>query len=167
MVCRKRTQDETTYFNEIKPQVEARIREKLDLWNEGISGSDFFIAAIGPALEIFGRYERVETYSGEEVKADELLEFVCRTVSEYALAKILKNSYLSAIDAASRFYLLWRWSYNSARIVFDEARKLASSCGVEKQMLQGFLYGRESYQKINGHNLNIQLQFGSIKKEGN
>ena len=26
---------------------------------EGISGADFFIAAIGSAIEIFGKYERV------------------------------------------------------------------------------------------------------------
>ncbi|MBC7325495.1 MAG: DUF1156 domain-containing protein, partial [Moorella sp. (in: Bacteria)] len=53
MVCRKRVQKETAYFNEIKPLVEERIRQKLDqFWNEGIGGSDFFISAIGPALEV-------------------------------------------------------------------------------------------------------------------
>ena len=42
MVCRKRTESKTAYFNEIKPQIEARIKEKLDqFWNEGIGGSDF------------------------------------------------------------------------------------------------------------------------------
>ncbi len=36
MICRKRTENKTAYFNEIKPQVEARIKEKLDqFWNEG------------------------------------------------------------------------------------------------------------------------------------
>ena len=132
MVCRKRTKKETAYFNEIKPQVEERIRQKLDqFWNEGIGGSDFFISAIGPALEVFGQYERVETYSGEEVKAPELLEFIRKTVSEYALTRILKESHLGGIDAETRFYLLWRWTYNGAKVLFDEARKLASAVGIE------------------------------------
>jgi len=132
MVCRKRAKKETAYFNEIKPQVEERIREKLEqFWNDGIGGSDFFISAIGPALEVFGRYERVESYAGEEVKAADLLEFVRKTVSEYALTKILKDSHLGGIDAETRFYLLWRWTYNGAKIIFDEARKLASAVGIE------------------------------------
>lgn len=132
MVCRKRTKKEIAYFNEIKPQVEERIRQKLDqFWNEGIAGSDFFISAIGPALEVFGRYERVETYSGEEVKAAELLEFIRKTVSEYALTKILKDSHLGGIDAETRFYILWRWTYNGTKVLFDEARKLASAAGIE------------------------------------
>lgn len=132
MVCRKRTTKETAYFNEIKPLVEERIKEKLEqFWNEGVDGSDFFISAIGPALEVFGRYEKVETFSGEEVTAGELLEFVRKTVSEYALAKILKNGYLGGIDAETRFYLLWRWTYNGAKVIFDEARKLANAVGIE------------------------------------
>lgn len=132
MVCRKRTRRETAYFSEIKPLVEERIRQKLDqFWNEGIGGSDFFISSIGPALEVFGQYERVETYAGEVVSAGELLEFVRKTVSEYALARILKDSHLGSVDAETRFYLLWRWTYNSAKVHFDDARKLANAVGIE------------------------------------
>ncbi|MBM7582559.1 adenine-specific DNA methylase [Caldicoprobacter guelmensis] len=132
MVCRKRTTQETAYFNEIKSLVEERIRQKLDqFWSEGIGGSDFFISAIGPALEVFGKYQRVETYAGQEIKAAELLEFIRTTVSEYALARILKDSHLGGIDAETRFYLLWRWTYNGARVIFDEARKLANAVGIE------------------------------------
>ena len=142
MVCRKRTTSETAYFNEIKPLLEERIQAKLEqFWNEGISGSDFFIAAIGPALEVFGRYEKVETYSGEEVSAKDLLELIRSIVSEYALSRILKNVQLGGIDPETRFYLLWRWAYNSARVPFDEARKLANAVGVEltEQWNKGFI----------------------------
>jgi len=145
MVCRKRNNRETAYYNEIKPLVEERIRQKLDqFWNEGIGGSDFFIAAIGPALEVFGRYEKVETYAGEEVSAQDLLEFVRKTVSEYAMARILKNGHLGGIDATARFYLLWRWTYNGAKVQFDEARKLASACGIElEQQWNGWLVRKD------------------------
>ncbi|MEM3790963.1 MAG: DUF1156 domain-containing protein [Thermoproteota archaeon] len=132
MACRKRSKNKTAYFNEIKSQIEARIQEKLDqFWNEGIGGSDFFISAIGPAMEVFGEYESVEKLSGERVSAKELLEFVRKTVSEYALTKILKSPQLGGIDAETRFYLLWRWTYNGAKVHFDDARKLAQAVGIE------------------------------------
>jgi putative DNA methylase len=132
MVCRKRTENKTAYFNEIKSQIEERIKEKLDqFWNEGIYGADFFISAIGPALEIFGKYESVEKLSGEKVTAKELLDLVRKTVSEYALTKILKNPQLGDIDKETRFYILWRWTYNRAEVHFDDARKLAQAVGIE------------------------------------
>lgn len=142
MACRKRTESKTAYFNEIKPQIEARIKEKLDqFWNEGIGGSDFFISAIGPAMEVFGKYESVEKLSGEKVTAAELLGLVRKSVSEYALAKILKSPELGGIDEETRFYLLWRWTYNGAKVHFDDARKLAQAIGVEitEQWGNGFV----------------------------
>jgi len=142
MVCRKRTEKNAGYYNEIKPQIGARIKEKLDqFWNEGISGSDFFISAIGPAMEVFGKYECVEKLSGEKVSAKELLEFVRKSVSEYALTKILKSPQLGGIDEETRFYLLWRWTYNSAKVHFDDARKLAQAVGIEitKEWGNGFI----------------------------
>lgn len=132
MVCRKRVTKEVAYFNEIKPRIEARIKEKLDqFWNEGIGGSDFFISAIGPAMEVFGKYESIEKLSGEKVSAKELLEYVRKMVSEYALSKILKTPQLGVIDEETRFYLLWRWTYNSSKVHFDDARKLSQAVGIE------------------------------------
>lgn len=153
MVCRKRTASVTAYFNEIKPLLKERIHEKLDqFWNEGISGSDFFVAAIGPALEVFGRYKKVETYSGEEVSAKDLLELIREIVSEYALSRILKNVLLGGIDPDTRFYLLWRWAYNGAKIPFDEARKLANAVGVEltQQWDKGVIKKDKEYIQVLG-----------------
>jgi adenine-specific DNA methylase len=132
MICRKQTTNETIYFNELKPQIEEKIKDKLDqFWNEGIVGSDFFISAIGPALEVFGKYKSVEKISGEKVSASELINFIRKTVSDYALSKILKNPNLGDIDEETRFYLLWRWTYNGAKVPFDDARKLAQAIGIE------------------------------------
>ncbi|MGQ9569808.1 MAG: DUF1156 domain-containing protein, partial [Thermodesulfovibrionales bacterium] len=116
--------------------------EKLDqFWNEGIGGADFFISAIGPAMEVFGKYESVEKLSGEKVSAKELLEYVRKVVSEYALSKILKSPQLGGIDEETRFYLLWRWTYNSSKVHFDDARKLAQAVGIEitEQWGNGFI----------------------------
>jgi len=132
MICRKRTKQEVAYYDEIKEEIRKRIKVKLaQFWSEGISGSDFFVSAIGPAIEVFGRYSKVEKPSGEEVSAKELLEYVRKIVIEFALERILKNPSLGGIDAETLFYLLWRWTYNGAKIHFDDANKLAHAAGVE------------------------------------
>jgi adenine-specific DNA methylase len=132
MVCRKRTKEETAYYNDIKAQIEARIKEKLaQFWREGISGADFFISAIGPAVEVFGRYSKVEKLSGEEISTSELLEYVRKVVSEFSLERILRSPNLGGVDKETRFYLLWRWTYNNLKVHFDDARKLSQAVGIE------------------------------------
>lgn len=132
MVCRKREKEEMAYFNEIKKEIQTRIREKLQqFWRQGISGADFFISAIGPAVEVFGRYAKVEKLSGEEVSVQELLEYVRQVVGEFALERILKSPQLGGIDNITRFYLLWRWTFGNARVHFDDAIKLSRAMGVE------------------------------------
>ncbi len=132
MVCRKRTTSRIGDFPEVRREIETRVREKLaQFWEEGIRGADFFMSAIGPAVEAFGRYARVEKLSGEAVGASELLEYVRQVVAKFALERILRNGELSSIDAPTRFYLLWRFAFGVAKRPFDEARKLAQSCGIE------------------------------------
>ncbi|MCX7680466.1 MAG: hypothetical protein N2508_00615, partial [Anaerolineae bacterium] len=136
--------------------IRARVRERLaHFWDEGIRGADFFMSAIGPAVEAFGRYDRVERLSGEPVTVAELLDYVRQMVGEYALERILTPTRpspyqgegvtptrpspyqgegwvgVSAVDIPTRFYLLWRWTYNHARVPFDDARKLAAAVGME------------------------------------
>jgi adenine-specific DNA methylase len=132
MACRKRSEEKVAYFNEIKEEIERRVKEKLEqLWQQGISGADFFISAIGPAVEVFGKYSKVEKLSGEEVSVKELLEYVRKVVSKFALEKVLKKADLGGIDSTTRFYLLWRWTFGNTKVHFDEAIKLSRSMGVE------------------------------------
>ncbi|HXG23595.1 MAG TPA: hypothetical protein VNJ09_03490, partial [Chthonomonadales bacterium] len=133
MVCRKRPADAPIgEYAQVRREIEERIQRKLaQFWEEGIRGADFFMSAIGPAVEAFGKYERVEKLSGEKVEVAELLEYVRKVVAEFALSRILQNAQLGGVDVLTRFYLLWRWTYNHARVPFDEARKLASGVGVE------------------------------------
>jgi adenine-specific DNA methylase len=136
MVCRKRAKEETAYFNEIREKIEERIKEKLiQFWQQGISGADFFASAIGPAVEVFGKYSRVEKLSGEEVSVKELLEYVRKVVSEFALERVLKRADLGGVDAETRFYLLWRWTFGNAKVHFDDAIKLSRPMGVELTQL--------------------------------
>ena len=152
MVCRKRVKEEVAYFNEIKEKIEQRIKEKLEqFWEQGISGADFFVSAIGPAVEVFGQYSKVEKLSGEEVSVKELLEYVRKVVSEFALERVLKRADLGGVDAQTRFYLLWRWAFGNARVHFDDAIKLSRPLGVELTELwdEGGLVKKEKeYVKV-------------------
>lgn len=138
LACRKREGNRTAYFKDIKQELDKRIMERLDhFWQEGIRGADFFISAIGPAVEVFGRYEKVKKLSGDEVSVSELLDEVRSRVTEYALRRILHGVSLEKIDPLSRFYLLWRWTYNGETIAYDDARKLAQAVGVELDHIRG------------------------------
>jgi putative DNA methylase len=136
IVCRKRLSQEDGYFDEIKAELAAKVRQRLDeFWKRGIRGADFFISAIGPAVEVFGKYKRVKRLSGAEVKSPEFLDTVREIVTDYSLRKILHEGHLGDIDEITRFYVLWRWAYNDAEIEFDDARKLAQALGAETDEL--------------------------------
>ena len=68
------------------------------LWSEGISGADFFIAAIGASIEVFGKYHNVIDFEGKVIRADKLLEDVRIIVTDYAVKKILHNGFASGIS---------------------------------------------------------------------
>ncbi|HOL96827.1 MAG TPA: hypothetical protein PLH79_20995 [bacterium] len=59
------------------------------LQSEGIRGADLVFACIGPALEIFSRYSKVETAEGREVTLAEYLEKIWEVVGRSALEQVL------------------------------------------------------------------------------
>jgi len=136
MVCRKRTAEEIGDFGEVQEEIRRKLAEKLpEFWRQGLQGADFFMSAIGPAVEAFGKYAKVVKLSGEEVSVRELLDFARRVTAEFAVQRILENGNLGAVDPETQFYLLWRWSYGQKSLEFDEARKLAQARGVDLELL--------------------------------
>ncbi len=132
IVARKMERLPTGFYNEVKEEITKHLNTKLHrLWEEGLSGADFFIAAIGSAVEVFGKYEKVIDFEGEVIRADRLLDDVREIATDYAVRQILHNGFAGEISDLTRFYVLWRWEYREARVPFDEARKLAQSCGVD------------------------------------
>lgn len=160
IVARKMQRQSTGWFNEVKEELKRHLNKKLDrLWKEGISGADFFISAIGSAIEVFGKYEKVMDYEGNIIRADKLLEYVREIVTDYAVRQILHNGIAGELSPLSRFYLLYRWSYQTAKVQFDEARKLAQSFGVdlEKVWNKGFVVKDKEYIYLLGpHERNLK-----------
>ena len=153
IVARKMEKQGIGWFEEVQEELEEHLQDKLDrLWEEGISGADFFIAAIGSAIEVFGKYEKVMDYDGNEVRADRLLEFVRDFVAKYALRKILHEEISAQLSPLTKFYVLWRWSYGEARVHFDDARKLATSVGLEleEHWNRGFIRKEGEFIRVLG-----------------
>ncbi|MBC7122503.1 MAG: DUF1156 domain-containing protein [Pseudothermotoga sp.] len=152
-VCRKMEREEIGWLNEVKEEIRNYIPRKLEmLWEEGISGADYFIAAIGSAIEIFGRYKKIMDYEGREMNARDLLDYVREIVTDYVVKRILHNGISAELSSLTRFYLLWRWTYGEEKVHFDDARKLAQSTGVnlEKEWNRGFIRKEREFIRVLG-----------------
>jgi len=152
-VARKIERKETGWYNEVKEEIKKHIYEKLErLWQEGISGADYFISAIGSAIEIFGKYKKVMDFEGNIIRADKLVDFVREIVTDYAVRQILHNGIAGELSPLTRLYLLWRWTYQEAKAHFDDARKLAQSTGIDlaKEWNKGFIKKDKEFIKILG-----------------
>lgn len=152
-VCRKMKRLETGWLNDVKEEIKKHIHDKLDrLWEEGISGADYFVSAIGSSIEIFGKYKKVLDYEGNPIGADKLLENVREIVTEYAVKKILHNGIAGQLSPLTRFYILWRWTYGEATINFDEAKKLGQSSGIDisQQWNKGFIKKNKEFISVLG-----------------
>ncbi len=152
-VCRKMERKEIGWLNDVKEEIKNYIAKKLNqLWEEGISGADYFISAIGSAIEIFGKYKSVVDYEGNEIIAEDLLEFVREIVTDDTVRKILHNGIAGELTPLTRLYILFRWTFGEAKVEYDDVRKLAQSTGVslEKEWNKGFIKKEKEFIKILG-----------------
>jgi len=150
LACRKRPAGKaaTGWYHEIRPEMEEHLRRRLEeFWRAGIHGADFFVAGIGPALEVFGKYGRVLTPAGEEVTVGRFLDEVRALVADYALERLFQDG-VGEVDPPTRFYLLWRWAFGSGEVLFDEARKLALAEGAEIDELVRTGLARKNKDKV-------------------
>jgi maltose-binding protein MalE len=56
---------------------------------------------------------------------------VRQIATDYAVRQILHNGFGGEITDLTRFYVLYRWNYGEAKVIFDDARKLAQSCSID------------------------------------
>ena len=154
MVCRKAEREPVGFWNDIQPQVKQRVEEKLDqFWNEGIAGGDFFISAIGPGMEAYSRYERVETYDGRSIIVLDLLQYIRSVATDFLVHRLLKDATSGAVDKEAQFYLTYRWTFQDNTVEYDDARKIASAEGVNLERLwedDGFVKKRGSKVSVLG-----------------
>jgi hypothetical protein len=104
------------------------------LQSEGIRGADLVFACIGPALEIFSRYSKVETADGREVTLAEYLEKVWEVVGRTALENVLgtaeakaRNGVAGALEEDARLTALFLWTLQST------AAEVANGAGADDE----------------------------------
>jgi len=122
LVCRPRPANAGIGgWEDILRELPNRIGDWMErLSGEGIRGADLVFSCIGPALELFSKFEEVETAEGREVKLPEFLEKVCEVVVRSALQQVLgtaeahaRNSAAGALEEDARLTALFLWTLQS------------------------------------------------------
>lgn len=175
LVCRPRERangelitDTVGDWREILGELPRRIHAWMPrLAAEGIAGADAVFACLGPALELFSCYARVEKVSGEAVTLSEYLEHVWAAVSREALSMIFDDADTAGLEPDARLTAMWLWtlaggspdgsadadeeagdgveadesseSGGSYALEFDAARKIAQGLGVRLDELSSLV----------------------------
>ncbi|AGB03427.1 DUF1156 domain-containing protein [Methanoregula formicica] len=167
LVCRPREtpdgsvrSDDVGDWRDVLHELPIRIHEWMPrLAAEGVVGADAIFACLGPALEIYSRYSRVEKPNGEQVLLHEYLEKVWETVAREALTVIFKDVDTSGFEEDARLTAMWLWTLfaNSGEIngvaaseqddddTVDEDEK---STGKKSGAKSGFILDYDTARKI-------------------
>ena len=121
LICRPRIEDKVGDWALVLRELPGRVGDWMErLQGEGVRGADLVFACIGPALEIFSRYSKVETAEGSEVGLPEYLEKVWEVVGRAALEKVLgtteakaRNGGAGALEEDARLTALFLWTLQS------------------------------------------------------
>jgi len=122
LVCRPRPDDAPIGdWGDVLRELPKRVGDWIErLQGEGIRGADLVFSCIGPALEIFSRYSKVETAEGREVGLPEFLEKVWEVVGRTALEQVLgtaeakaRNGAAGAVEEDARLTALFLWTLQS------------------------------------------------------
>ena len=133
LVCRPRSNDAPTATRrQFSDALEKELPTVLDqLTREGhIAPTDLAQAAIGPGMQIYSRYSRVETISGEPVSVREALVAINRAIADY------DERQEGDLDSESRFCLEWLKQHGYEEGPYGDAETLARAKNVAIGKLQ-------------------------------
>jgi adenine-specific DNA methylase len=163
LVCRPRENpdgsvraDEIGDWRDVLQELPRRIHEWMPrLAEEGVVGADAIFACLGPALEIFSRYSRVEKANGEAVTLKEYLEQVWAAVAKEALALVFKDADATGFEEDARLTAMWLWTLTGGKAdaangenAEDEDADEESEGGVKKSKTNGFVLEYDAARKI-------------------
>jgi hypothetical protein len=122
------------------------------LADEGVVGADAIFACLGPALEIFSRYSRVEKTDGTPVPLRDYLEQVWAAVSKEALNMVFEGADATGFEEDARLTAMWLWTLAAGissngggddqskverstgySMEYDAARKIAQGLGAHME----------------------------------
>jgi adenine-specific DNA methylase len=176
LVCRPRenpdgsvSENDIGDWRDVLQELPKRIHDWMPrLAHEGVVGADAIFACLGPALEIYSRYSRVEKASGEVVTLREYLEHVWAVVAKEALDMVFAGAQTSDFEEDARLTAMWLWTLSARTeeaektskieddsdddelssskktvggfsLEFDTARKIAQGLGAHLEQLQNLV----------------------------
>ncbi len=174
LVCRPRENsdgsirtDDVGDWRDVLHELPIRIHEWMPrLAAEGVVGADAIFACLGPALEIYSRYSRVEKPNGEQVLLREYLEKVWEAVAREALTVIFHDADTSGFEEDARLTAMWLWTFsaggeqNSAATASgsdedetsdDEERNAGKKTGVKSGFTLEYDAARKIAQGLGAH----------------
>ena len=122
MVCRPRTDHTSTATRqEFLAELEIELPIALDGLTRGghIAPADLPQSAIGPGMEVYSRYSRIETISGDPVTVREALQQINRVIGEYF------DKEEGELDAISRFCVDWLKTHGYKEARYGDAENIA------------------------------------------
>ena len=148
LVCRPRPNSHTSTppnahtavgdWRDVLHELPRRIHDWMPrLAHEGVVGADAIFACLGPALEVFSRYDRVEKASGEAVPLREYLEHVWAAVSKEALDMVFHGADTAGFEEDSRLTAMWLWTLAGATSAGESAAGTADGAGGEHEEEEG------------------------------
>jgi hypothetical protein len=124
LVCRPRPENAGVgEWRQVLAELNCRVAEWLPrLEEEGIHGADAIFSCLGPALEVYSRYERVETAGGQAIPLGDVrngkgqliqrgyLSYVWEAVAQEALKVIFAEADATGFEEDARLTAMWLWA---------------------------------------------------------
>ena len=164
LVCRPRENpdgsvrsDQVGDWRDVLVELPRRIHEWMPrLAEEGVVGADAIFACLGPALEVFSRYSRVEKASGETVALKEYLEQVWAAVAKEALTLVFEGADTTGFEPDARLTAMWLWTLNAGATDAnngesdedEESDEGTEGAGAKKAKTTGFVLEYDAARKI-------------------
>ena len=161
----ERTSPEIGEWREVLDQLPGRIHDWMPrLAEEGVVGADAIFACLGPALEIFSRYSRVETFGGQLISLGDqkdangnvlqrgFLSYVWEAVAKEALSMIFAGADATDFEPDARLTAMWLWTLKTGDIngkdIADEVEEDDEAGSAKKGKIGGFVLEFDAARKI-------------------
>ena len=133
LVCRLRPDDASIatrrqFLNALDKELPAALDQLTQ--KRHIAPTDLAQATIGPGMQIYSRYSRVETISGEPVSVREALVAINRAIADY------DERQEGDLDSESRFCLDWLKQHGYGEGPYGDAETLARAKNIDISKLQ-------------------------------
>jgi putative DNA methylase len=182
-------------WRDVLVELPIRIHEWMPrLAAEGVVGADAIFACLGPALEIFSRYSRVEKASGEQVMLREYLECVWAAVAKEALNMIFEGADATGFEEDARLTAMWLWTLSAGAngngsskgetededeeargtlaktsgfvLEYDAARKIAQGLGAHLEYLTSLVEVKGETARLLPVSERVRTLFGKDEAQG-